>query len=116
MKKIFYTLVFYFFIINKTLASDAWILSGWTTAEKLRKWEVNIDDIPNMISWATNILIWVAWTIAVIFIIVWGYKYLFWSLEGNIDKWKDTIYMALVWFAISALAYFIIKFIIDNFI
>lgn len=114
MKKIFYSIVLFFILTLPTFAADWWIL--WSkTAEELRKWDITIDDIPNIIVYATNFLIWIAWTISVIFIIIWAYKYLFGSLEGNSDKGKDTIYMALVWFAISACAYLIIKFIFDNF-
>lgn len=117
MKKIFYSIVLFFILKLNAFASDAWILSadGTKKAEDIRKWDITINDIPNMIVWATNFLIWIAWTIAVIFIIVWAYKYLFGSLEGNSDKGKDTIYMALVWFAIAACSYLIIKFIFDNF-
>jgi type IV secretory pathway VirB2 component (pilin) len=57
----------------------------------------------------------IAGTIAIIFIIIWAYKILFGSLEQDKTKWKDTIIMALSWFAIASLAWFIIKLIIDNF-
>jgi type IV secretory pathway VirB2 component (pilin) len=57
----------------------------------------------------------IAGTVAIIFIIIWAYKILFGSLEQDKTKWKDTIIMALSGFAIASLAWFIIKFIIDNF-
>lgn len=117
MKKIFYFLLLFFILKIDVLAIDAWILSGWWKVdwEKIRKWNITIEDIPAIISWAAEFLIVFAWTIAVIFLIVWAYKYLFWSLEWNAEKWKDTIFMALVWFAIASCAYIIIKFIFDNF-
>lgn len=113
MKNFFYSIVLFFILKLNAFASDAWILGP--DKNKIRNWDITINDIPNMVVYATNFMIWIAWTIAVIFIIVWAYKYLFGSLEGNSDKGKDTIYMALVWFAIAACSYLIIKFIFDNF-
>lgn len=114
MKKFFYSIVLFFILKLNSFAADWWILWAKSSSD-LREWNITVNDIPNMVVYATNFLIWIAWTIAVIFIIVWAYKYLFGSLEGNSDKGKDTIYMALVWFAIAACSYLIIKFIFDNF-
>ena len=116
MKKIFYIIILFLVSINNVLASDWWVINwgsidGW----KVRTWDFTIDDVPVAIVNATNFFIWIAWTVAVIFIIIWAYKYLFGSVEGNTESWKTTIYMALVGFAIAACDYFIIRFVIDNF-
>ena len=118
MKKIFYTFMWYILSLQLTFA-DWWILwnFSWTWDETdvaLKNWNIHIDDIPVIIKGAINFFIWIAWTIAVIFIIIWAYKILLGSLEQDKTKWKDTIIMAIGWFAIASLAWFIIKLLIDN--
>ena len=119
MKKIIYSFIWYILSIHLAFAdwSDWWVLWSFKeseTQEKLRNWDIHLEDIPNMIKWAIDFFMSIAWTIAIIFIIVWAYKILFGSLEQDKTKWKDTIIMALGWFAIASLAWFIIKLIIDN--
>jgi len=123
MKKIIYTIIWYILSSNIIFAAadDSWTDWGilWSfawdeTEEKLKTWDIHLSDIPIMLKWAIDFLMWIAWTIAIIFIIIWAYKILFGSLEHNKTKWKDTIIMAIFWFAIASLAWFIIKFIIDN--
>jgi hypothetical protein len=122
MNKIFYTFLWYFLSLNLTFA-DWWIL--WNFAKDREKWEkvtdvaiknwdIHLWDIPIMIKWAIDLFINIAWTVAIIFIIIWAYKILFWSLKNDKTKWKDTIIMAISWFALASLAWFIIKIIIDN--
>ena len=96
---------------------DAWIFEwSWVDAKRLREWDVSLSDIPNMIVAATNFLMWIAGTIAVIFVIIWAYQLLFGSLQQDKTKWRNTILMALGGFAIASLAWFIVKLIIDNFL
>ncbi len=114
MKKYFYYLVWIFSSMQTALANDAWLLWDSISQEELRKWDIHTDDIPNIIKWAIDFWMWIAWTIAVIFIILWAFKILFWSLEQDKTKWKDTIIMAIFWFAIASLAWFIIRLVIDN--
>lgn len=91
-----------------TLWTDCWLMD-------LRKWEVHLCHIPVIIVNMTEFFMWIAWTIAVIFIIIWWYQILFWSLENDKTKWKNTVVMALMWFALASLSWFIIKLIFDNF-
>lgn len=114
MKKIFYFIIItQIFLQNKlTFASEN---ITWLPNNDLRNGNIHIDDIPHVILNAINFFIWIAWTISVIFIIIWAYKYLFGSLDNQTDKWKDTIFMAIIWFILSACAYLIVKFVIDNF-
>jgi len=119
MKKLLYTLISYIAVIQYTFAAWGilWDFKEWNeekTEEALRTWDVHLEDIPVMIRNAIDFFITIAWTVAIIFIIVWAYKILFWSLEQDKTKWKDTIIMAIWWFAIASLAWFIIKLIIDN--
>lgn len=105
-----------FLLVNKiSFASDWWFLWDWDTWSKLRKWDVHLNDIPNMVNYAINAFMWLAWIIAVLFIIIWAYKILFGSLQEDKTKWRDTIIMALTWFALAALSYFIVRLILDNF-
>ena len=124
MKNIIYSILAYTATIQIALAEwDGWILwdfaesRDWgntSTTNALRTWDIHIDDIPVMIQWAINFFMGIAWTVAIIFIIIWAYKILFGSLEQDKTKWKDTIIMAIGWFALASLAWFIIKMIIDN--
>lgn len=112
-KKIIWFLVF---ITNIPLshAVDGGML--WNSvADKLRNWNIWLSDIPNAIQGAINFFIGLAWWIAVIFIIIWAYKILFWSIEQDKTKWKDTVLMSIWGFIIASLAWFIVKFIFDNF-
>lgn len=117
MKKIIFLIIWFFYSIKNTIASqNAWIFEwSWVTSTKLREWDISIDDIPKMIRAIINFWMWIAWTIAIIFIIFWAYQILFWSIENDKTKWKNTIIMAIWWFVIASLAWFIIRLIIDNF-
>lgn len=113
MKKIFYFIVLFFTIINNVLASEGcWIIR--TSCENLKSWEIKLNDIPNMIIYATNLLIWIAFTVSVIFIIIWAYKYLVWWMTWQTDQWRSTIIWAVFWATISACAFLIVKLLIDN--
>lgn len=102
------------FITNVTLAVDWGVFWDDEVWNKLRTWDVHLSDIPQMIRNAIDFLMWFAWTIAIIFVIIWAYKILFGSLEQDKTKWRDTIIMALSGFALAALAWFIVKVILDN--
>ncbi len=114
--------LFTFFALSYSLhlnvfASDAWIFKKCTniTVSKLRTWDIHTEDIPCMIGSAINILMWIAGSVSIFFIIVWAYQMLLWSLEKDLTKWKNTIYFALMWFVISASSWLIIRFVFDNF-
>jgi len=121
MNKLFYTIMWLILSSHATFA-DWWILwnfkegdTDWTLTEKaLKTWNIHMEDIPIMMRNAIDFFITIAWTVAIIFIIIWAYKILLGSLEQDKTKWKDTIIMAVGWFAIASLAWFIIKLIIDN--
>ena len=114
MKKIFYITLWFFIYNYSVYAGDAGILKG-TTVEKLRTWDIHTDDIPAMMMWAINFLMWIAGTVSIIFIIIWAYKLALWSLDNDTWKWKETITLALWWLILSALSWLILKLIIDNF-
>lgn len=118
MNKIFYTIIWLVLSSHATFA-DWWILwnfksSSWATEIAIRNWDIHVDDIPAIIKWAIDFFITIAWTVAIIFIIIWAYKLLLGPLKQDTTKWKDTIIMAIGWFTIASLAWFIVKLIIDN--
>ncbi len=118
MKKILLTTLFYILTLEIVLA-DWGILwdfkgDGTETEKAIREWDIHTDDIPNILRWAIDFFMSIAWTIAVIFIIIWAYQILLGSMEQDKTKWKNTIIMAIWWFIIASLAWFIIKFIISN--
>lgn len=112
MKKICFLLIAFLASITQTSAADN--ILGISNS-RLREGNIHADDIPGIISSAINFFMSIAGTIAVIFIIIGAYKILFGSLQQDKTKWKDTIIMALGWFALAALAWMIIKVIVDNF-
>lgn len=119
MKKIYF-IIMWVLLSSQISFADGWVLwdfakdREWWTVQAIKTWDIHIDDIPNILKWAINFFMELAWTVAIIFIIIWAYKILFGSLEQDKTKWKDTIIMALGGFAIASLAWFIISFIIDN--
>lgn len=115
MKKIFFIMLWNLFLLNNVFADWGIIWGDWITAEKLRKWDIHTEDIPVAIKNAIDFGIWIAWTIAIIFIIIWAYKILFGSLKQDTTDWKNTIIYAISWLVIASLAWVIIKLILDNF-
>lgn len=113
MKKLFFSLLVYISLLQSTLAADDNIL--WISNSRIRNGNIHADDIPNIIRSAIDFFMGIAGTISVIFIIIGAYKILFGSLQQDKTKWKDTIIMALGGFALAALAWVIIKVIINNF-
>ena len=87
----------------------------WSYWTKLKEWDIWFTDIADMLANAIDFFMWIAATVSVIFIIVWAYKILFGSISQDKTKWRDTILMAIWGFIIAALAWFIIKLILDNF-
>ena len=114
-----YSLLWFLLSLELSFA-DGWFLWNFRdddpekTETALRNGDIVLKDIPNILKWAIDFFITIAGTIAIIFIIIWSYKILFGSLEGDQTKWKDTIIMAISWFAVASLAWFIVKLIIDN--
>ena len=108
------SIVYYVLTTNiYTYAAETgkWLLWGAVSTEQIKEWDFHIDDIPNIIQYLITAFLWIAWTVSVLFVIIWAYKLLFGSLKSDHTKWRETIIMAISGFAISALAWFIVKFI-----
>lgn len=114
MKKLYLLIWMIFFNFYSRVFADTWIFWTCATETKIRKWDLHLWDIPCVIRYSIDFFMWIAWTIAIIFIIIWAYQMLFWSLEKDVTKWRNTILYALAWFALAASAWLIIKFILDN--
>lgn len=117
MKNIKYVIFLWLVNLNNSVFAldwEAWIL-WWTTTEKIKNWDLHVSDIPEIIRYAIDFLMWIAWTISIIFIIIWAFKIALWSLEWEKTKWKQTIFYALGWFVLASLSWIILKLIIDNF-
>lgn len=112
--------IFFWILLSnhaKIFAWDAWVL-GWLwkdSQEKIRKWNIHTDDIPKIISYAIDYLLWFAATISIVFIIIWAYKITIWSVDWDKSDWKKTIMLAIWWFVLASLSWLILKLIIDNF-
>jgi hypothetical protein len=112
MKYIYILLAFYVSTLSAFADEAENIL--WIDNAKLRKGDVHVEDIPKAIRSAIDFFMWIAGTVAVIFIIIGAYKILFWSIQQDKSKGRDTIIMALSWFALAALSWMIIKTIVAN--
>ncbi len=109
------TIVFITQIQTIFAVENTGLIGGSKTTEQIRKWDFHLEDIAPIINSMINIFLSIAWTVAVIFVIIGAYKLLFGSLKQDHTKWRETIIMALTGFAISLLAWFIVKFIFNNF-
>lgn len=112
MKKILALFIAYITTLHSVNAADDNIL--WISDSRLRNWDVHVSDIPVAIKSAIDFFMWIAGTVAVIFVVIGAYKILFGSLQQDKTKWRDTIIMALGGFALAALSWMIIKVIISN--
>lgn len=115
--KYLYASFYIFFSTGLSVFADSWVLGDFQGAEseqKIRTGDIHTEDIPNILVNAINFFMGIAGTIAVIFIIIGAYKILFGSLEQDKTKGRDTILMALGGFAIASLAWFIVKFLLNN--
>ena len=115
--KYFSIIVIYITLFSQHAFADTGILWGeWITKDHIRSGNLHLDDIWKILKHAIDWMMWFAWTVAVIAIIIGAYKILFGSVsEWDTKKWKEYVSGALLWFALAALGWFIVKLIIDNF-
>ena len=101
------------FLNHEKVIADNWLFN-WISWN-IKEWDIHLADVPVIIGNAIWFGMWIAWTIAIIFVIIWAYKTLFGSLSWDKSKWKETMIMAVGWFVLAALAWLIMKFIFTNF-
>lgn len=117
MKKILFILLGIFLSTKHTLASgwDSGVLQG-LSVEKIKNGDIHTDDIPVVILGATDFLMGIAGTIAIIFIIIGAYQMAIGSAtENSTAEWKKTIILALAGFILASISWIIFKILIDNF-
>jgi hypothetical protein len=115
MKKISLIIFTLFLNFFSKVHADTWIFWECATTTQIRNWGIDIDTIPCLLDNWIDFFMGIAWTISVIFIIIWSYQMLFWSLAKDNAKWKTTIIYAISWFVLASFSWAIIKFILDNF-
>lgn len=99
---------------SRAFATDCGIIGGSTVGDKCKTGEWSFEDIPKVISYATNVLLGFTGTISMIAIIFGGYKYAIGSSQGDTTKGKEAIIYGIVGFIVSALAWFIVRLVLDN--
>ncbi len=82
-----------------------------TLAEKFRTGEFELYDLGTYVQYLIEFLIYLAGGIAVLFIVIGGYKYMIGSVSDDKEAGKKTIAYALAGFAIAVLAWTIVNFI-----
>lgn len=116
MKKIFLIIFTLILNFNSRVFADSWLFWTCLTEAQIRAWnKITMDTIPCMINELIDVFMGIAWTVSIIFIIIWSYQMLFWSLSKDNAKWKSTIIFAITWFVLAAFSWLIIKFVLDNF-
>jgi hypothetical protein len=80
-------------------------------AEKFRTGEFELYDLGTYVQYLIEFLIYLAGGIAVLFIVIGGYKYMVGSISDDKEAGKKTIAYALGGFAIAVLAWTIVNFI-----
>lgn len=115
MKKLLFTFLAIVSSFQFKVYANTGIFWSCATKTQIRNWDIHLDTIPCVIRSWIDYFMWIAWTISVIFIILWAYQMLFWSLQKDVTKWRNTIVYALAWFALAACSWLIIRFILDNF-
>lgn len=116
MKKFIYILFILILNINSQTFADTWVFWSCLSESDIKSWDkITLKTIPCMITELIDVFLWIAWTVAIIFIIIWAYQMLFGSLAKDNAKWKQTIIYAISWFVLASFSWLIIKFILDNF-
>ena len=115
LKHIFWTCILGALLIPNAFAATVETIAGPIDEEKLRNGNFSIQDIPGFIKGAINFFMGIAGTISIIFIIIGAYFIMFWDIANDKSKGKDVIMKAIWGFAISSLAWIIVRLIVDNF-
>ncbi|MFA6457971.1 MAG: pilin [Patescibacteria group bacterium] len=79
--------------------------------EKFRTGKFELYDLPAYIIYLIDFLIYIAGGIAVLFVVIGGYKYMIGGMVDDKEAGKKTIAFALTGFAVSVLAWVIVNFV-----
>ena len=118
MKYTFYTLVAFSssWLSEYVFADDnAGILWGIGDSKKLRSGNISFDDIPKIITFATEFILGFAATVAVIMIIYGAFQMALFGLTSQEKKkGAETITHGIIGFVISVSSYFIVRVVMGN--
>ena len=120
MKYTFYTLVaFSSSWLSEYVFADenAWILGagGAVSSGDLRSGNISFDDIPKIITFATEFILGFAATVAVIMIIYGAFQMALFGLTSQEKKkGAETITHGIIGFVISVSSYFIVRVVMGN--
>ncbi|MFC1730938.1 pilin [candidate division KSB1 bacterium] len=81
-------------------------------AQMIRTGDIHLRNIPCFVKWFTQILITLAGTLSVIFVMVGGYRYVI-GTEDKKEEAKHTITYALIGLAVTLLAWIIIDLVLQ---
>jgi len=110
INKIFLTSLFFLVNFQFTFA-DLWLVpQTWKLKDAFETWEFSFDLIWEYILYLINVFSQIAVMISFLFVLIWAFRYTITYLEWdeNWDNAKKTIKNALIWLAISTLAYVIV--------
>ncbi len=116
MKKIISLLFFYFLYVPQLFADFTLIPSGNTLKEKgcdFQTGEISFSCIPHYISYLIEAIVALAGTIAVIFIMIGGFKYVFSGISEDKEAGKETIKNAIIGLVITGLAWIIVTTVVS---
>ncbi len=95
-------------------AADAWLLGG-VSADKIRKGNITFNDIPNIINYATKLILGFAATVAVVMIIYGAFQMALFGLTSQEKKkGAETITHGIIGFVIAVSSWFIINMVMAN--
>lgn len=108
-------MIWIFFLWNYSwvYAADLWLVPSWNSplTEAFRTWEFSFDLIWVYIVYLIDVFSKIAVMISFVFVLIWAFRYTIVYLEWDTENWdkaKKTIKNALVWLAVSTLAYVIV--------
>ena len=116
MKKIFCLMIFYFLSIPQVFAAFTLIPAGDTLKAEgcdFQTGKMSFSCIPHYISYLIEAIVALAGTIAVIFIMIGGFKYIFSGISEDKEAGKETIKNAIIGLVITGLAWIIVTTIVS---
>ena len=116
MKKKLVLVAYYFLLAPKVFADFTLIPAGDKLKDKgcdFQTGEMTFDCIPNYIQYLIEIIVALAGTIAVIFVMIGGFKYVFSGISEDKEAGKETIKNALLGLVITGLAWVIVTWIVS---
>ena len=110
MRKILFFVLSYIFAVSHIFAADNYL---GIDDDKLKNWDVWINDTPKTITSVTSFIIGMGATLSMIMIIVGAFR-LALPTSDNKQKWKDAIMYGIIGFIVTLSSWFIVNTLIAN--